>query len=126
MPNWCANRLRVTGLAENVSKVRALMRGEVRPLYARAEAEGIQLFLAGCAGLLRPVTDETYAPYPALTAAGRGENTPANAAFTAWLTQLRDGAELTEENCDRLHDRKRHIQTVLTKPSELLVRQQKT
>ncbi|ERM13530.1 hypothetical protein V462_08245 [Pantoea ananatis 15320] len=25
MPNWCANRLRVTGLAENVSKVRALM-----------------------------------------------------------------------------------------------------
>ncbi len=23
MPNWCANRLRVTGLAKNVSKVRA-------------------------------------------------------------------------------------------------------
>ncbi|WP_210453426.1 hypothetical protein [Pantoea ananatis] len=40
MPNWCANRLRVTGLAESVSKVRALMRGEGRPLYARAEAEG--------------------------------------------------------------------------------------
>ncbi|KKW49195.1 hypothetical protein XB02_19515 [Pantoea ananatis] len=72
MPNWCANRLRVTGLAENVSKVRALMQGEGRPLYARAEGQGIQLFLAGCAGLLRPVTDETYAPYPALTAAGRG------------------------------------------------------
>jgi len=48
MPNWCANRLRVTGLAENVSKVRALMLGEVRPLYARAEGQGIQLFLAGC------------------------------------------------------------------------------
>lgn len=65
MPNWCANRLRVTGLAENVSKVRALMRGEVRPLWARAEGQGIQLFLAGCAGLLRPVTDDTYAPSPA-------------------------------------------------------------
>ncbi|WP_336717849.1 DUF1281 domain-containing protein [Pantoea ananatis] len=104
MPNWCANRLRVTGLTKNVNKVRALMRGEVRPLYARAEAEGIQLFLAGCAGLLRPVTDETYAPYPALTAAGRGEHTPKNAAFTEWLTQLRDGVALTEENCDRLHD----------------------
>ncbi len=51
MPNWCANRLRVTGLSENVSQVRAHMRGEVRPAYARAEAEGIQLFLAGCAGL---------------------------------------------------------------------------
>ncbi|MCU7369243.1 hypothetical protein N5E15_21955 [Pantoea stewartii] len=40
MPNWCANRLRVTGLAENVSKVRARMEGEVRPLYARAEGQG--------------------------------------------------------------------------------------
>lgn len=104
MPNWCANRLRVTGLAENVRKVRALMRGEVRPLYARAEEQGIRLFMAGCAGLLRPVTDDTYAPYPALTAAGRGENTPENAAFTQWLTQLRDGVELTEKTCERLHN----------------------
>ncbi|PXV96927.1 uncharacterized protein DUF1281 [Pantoea ananatis] len=50
------------------------------------------------------MTDETYAPYPALTAANKGEHTPENAAFTAWLTQLRDGVELTEENCDRHHD----------------------
>ncbi|MDQ0627667.1 UNVERIFIED_ORG: uncharacterized protein DUF1281 [Pantoea agglomerans] len=69
MPNWCANRLRVNDLAENFSQVRALMTGEVRPSYARAETEGIQLFLAGCAGLLRPVTNEMYTPYPALTAA---------------------------------------------------------
>lgn len=66
MPNWCANRLLVTGLAESVDKVRALMRGEVRPAYVRAEAQGIQLFLAGCAGLLRPVTDESYMPFPFL------------------------------------------------------------
>lgn len=104
MPNCCANRLRVTGLSENVSQVRALMRGEVRPAYARAEAEGIQLLLAGCAGLLRPVTDETYAPFPALTAAGKGEDTPENRAITQWLVQLRDGAELTDETCYRLHD----------------------
>lgn len=104
MPNWCANRLCVTGLAENVSQVRALMRGEVRPAYVRAEGEGIQLFLAGCAGLLRPVTDETYVPFPALTAAGQGDDTPENRAFTQWLAQLRDGAELTDETCDRLHD----------------------
>jgi hypothetical protein len=45
--------------------------------------------------VLRPVTDETYAHYPALTAADKGEHTPENAAFTAWLTQLRDGVELT-------------------------------
>lgn len=104
MPNWCANRLSVTGLAENVSKVRALMAGAVRPSYAWAKAQGVQLFLADCAGVLRPVTDETYSPYPALTAAGKGEHTPENVAFTAWLTQLRDGAELTEETSDRLHD----------------------
>lgn len=104
MPNWCANRLRVTGLAKNVSHARALMEGNVRPLYTRAEAEGIQLFLAGCAGLLRPVTDETYAPFPALTAAGPGEDTLENRAFTQWLAQLRDGAELTDKTCYRLHD----------------------
>lgn len=104
MPNWCANRLLVTGLAESVDKVRALMRGEDRPAYVRAEAQGIQLFLAGCAGLLRPVTDESYMPYPALTAAGLGQNTLENAAFTEWLTQLRDGAELTEKTCYLLHD----------------------
>ncbi|MEN4806582.1 DUF1281 domain-containing protein [Pantoea agglomerans] len=104
MPNWCANRLCVTGLAESVSQVRALMTGGVRPLYARPEAEGIQLFLAGCAGLLRPVTNETHVPYPALTAAEQGEDTPENRAFTQWLVQLRDGAALTDETCNRLHD----------------------
>ncbi len=72
MPNWCVNKLCVTGLKKNVSEVRALMRGEVCPAYVRAEAEGIQLFLAGCAALLRPVTDETFTPSPPLTAAGKG------------------------------------------------------
>lgn len=38
MRGWCANRLRVTGLAENVSQVRALMTGEVRLSYEQAEA----------------------------------------------------------------------------------------
>lgn len=85
MRGWCANRLRVTGLAENVSQMRALMTGEVRLSYARAEAEGIQLFLAACTGLLSPVTDETYAPYPALTAAGKGERSAENLAYTGWL-----------------------------------------
>ena len=73
MPNWCANRLSVTGLTENVSQLKALMTGGVRPLHGRAEAEGIQLFLAGCAGLLNPVADEPYVPYPALTEAGHNE-----------------------------------------------------
>ena len=50
------------------------------------------------------MTGETYAPFPALTAAGKGEDTPENRAFTQWLAQLRDGAELTDKTCDRLHE----------------------
>ena len=40
MPNWCANRLRVTGLAENVSRIRGLMAGTVRPSYVWEKAQG--------------------------------------------------------------------------------------
>lgn len=60
MPNWCANRLRVSGPEYHVQNARPLIEGgEGVPLYARAAAEGIQLFLAGCAGLLCPMTGET-------------------------------------------------------------------
>ncbi|MGK3116345.1 DUF1281 domain-containing protein [Candidatus Pantoea formicae] len=104
MPNWCANRLRVTGPVEEVSKVKALMKGGAgAPGYVRAAGEGIQLFLAGCAGLLRPTVATEYAPYPALTVTA-GSDTPENRAFTQWLELLRSGAELTPETCERLHE----------------------
>ncbi|MBK4771944.1 MAG: DUF1281 domain-containing protein [Pantoea sp. Morm] len=104
MPNWCANRLRVTGPVEEVSKVKALMEGGAgAPGYVRAAGEGIQLFLAGCAGLLRPTAATEYAPYPALTVTA-GSDTPENRAFTQWLELLRSGAELTPETCERLHE----------------------
>lgn len=103
MPNWCANRLRVTGPKEEVSMVRALMEGSAAaPGYVRAAGEGIQFFLAGCAGLLRPTTETEYAPYPALTVTA-GSDTPENHAFTGWLEMLRSGAELTEDTCEQLH-----------------------
>jgi hypothetical protein len=103
MPNWCANRLRVTGPESEVSKVRALMEGsDDAPGYLRAAGEGIQLFLAGCAGLLQTVTPTEYAPYPALTSVV-GRNTPENRAFSEWVVQLRDRAELTPETCGLLH-----------------------
>ncbi|MHC2598862.1 hypothetical protein ACVLVH_004543 [Kluyvera sp. 1366] len=76
MPNWCANRLRVTGPESEVSKVRALMEGSAdAPGYVRAAGEGIQLFLAGCAGLLRPTAATEYAPCPALNVTA-GSDTP--------------------------------------------------
>lgn len=37
MPNWCANRLRVTGLAGDIEKVQALMTGAGVPGYVRAD-----------------------------------------------------------------------------------------
>lgn len=68
MPNWCANRLRVSGPENEVSKARAYIEGgSDAPGYARTAGEGIQLFLAGCAGLLQVVTATECAPYPALT-----------------------------------------------------------
>nr|WP_160174221.1 DUF1281 domain-containing protein [Erwinia amylovora]CDM08068.1 hypothetical protein EAMY692_p10021 [Erwinia amylovora] len=103
MPNWCANRLRVSGPEHEVLKARELIEGSSdAPAYARVAGEGIQLFLAGCAGLLQVVTATEYAPYPALTKTP-GRNTPENRAFTEWVAQLRDGAELTPENCGTLH-----------------------
>ncbi|MGK3138011.1 DUF1281 domain-containing protein [Pantoea trifolii] len=84
--------------------VKALMEGSAAaPGYVRAAGAGIQLFLAGCAGLLRPTTATEYAPYPALTVTAGGD-TPENRALTQWLELLRSGAELTPEACERLHD----------------------
>jgi hypothetical protein len=104
MPNWGANRLRVSGPEHHVKNARTLIEGgEGVPLYARAAAEGIQLFLAGCAGLLRPVEKTDYAPYPDLVK-DTGSDTPQNRAFSQWVAQLREGAELTPEICDQLHE----------------------
>lgn len=115
MPNWCCNRLRVSGYSEDIGQVRALFAGGGYPSYARASAEGIQLFLAGCAGVLRPVDGAHYAPYPALTdtkgypsCAGEKlaghDDVSGNQAFTLWLSCLREGVVLTEARCAYLHE----------------------
>jgi len=102
MPNWCANRLQVIGSSSDIERVRTFFNGGNRPEYVRATAEGIQLFLAGCAGLLQPVGDVRYPPYPALTVRN-GCDTPENRAFTQWLSYLKSGAELTKDTCGELH-----------------------
>ncbi|HAL6572180.1 TPA: type-F conjugative transfer system pilin acetylase TraX [Escherichia coli] len=65
--------------------------GAVTPLYRRATNEGIQLFLAGSAGLLQTTEDVQFEPCPGLTDAGRGVVSPENIAFTRWLTHLQNG-----------------------------------
>ncbi|EDT2962836.1 DUF1281 domain-containing protein [Salmonella enterica subsp. enterica] len=103
MPNWCANRLYFRAEPARITEIHALLEGNLQPYYRRAVQEGIQLFAAGCAGLLRSVESLHYAPFPALTAAGAGELLPENLAFTRWLSMLIDGVELDEEHCEQLH-----------------------
>lgn len=114
MPNWCCNRLRVSGRSEDIGQVRTLFAGGGYPSYARAVAEGVQMFLAGCAGVLRPDDGTHYAPDTALTGAegypscaGEGrdghDDVSGNQVFTQWLGHLRAGAALTDDACDDLH-----------------------
>ncbi|WP_338520023.1 hypothetical protein VRC29_00185 [Erwinia aphidicola] len=54
MPNWCANRLRVSGPENEVSKARAFIEGgSDAPGYARTAGEGIQLFWPDVPGYCR-------------------------------------------------------------------------
>ncbi|EAY6135976.1 DUF1281 domain-containing protein [Salmonella enterica] len=104
MPNWCCNRMRFSAVPEQTAAIKALAEGAVTPFYRRATEEGIQLFVAGCVGLLQVTEEIQFIPYPALTAAGIGVLSPENLAFTRWLTQLQDGVLLDEKNSQVLHE----------------------
>lgn len=104
MPNWCSNRMYFSGEPAQIAEIKRLASGAVTPLYRRATNEGIQLFLAGSAGLLQTTEDVWFEPCPGLTAAGRGVVSPENIAFTRWLTHLQDGVLLDEQNCLMLHE----------------------
>lgn len=94
MPNWCSNRMYFSGEPAQIAEIKRLASGAVTPLYRRATDEGIQLFLAGSAGLLQTTEDVRFEPCPGLTAAGRGVVSPENIAFTRWLTHLQNGVLL--------------------------------
>ena len=104
MPNWCSNRMYFSGEPAQIAEIKRLASGAVTPLYRRATNEGIQLFLAGSAGLLQTTEDVQFEPCPGLTDAGRGVVSPENIAFTRWLTHLQNGVLLDEQNCLMLHE----------------------
>ncbi len=104
MPNWCANRMYFFAEPAQIAEIKRLASGAVTPFYRRATNEGIQLFLAGSAGLLQTTEDVRFEPCPGLTAAGRGVVSTENIAFTRWLTLLQDGVLLDEQNCLMLHE----------------------
>ncbi|EFD1377899.1 IS66 family insertion sequence element accessory protein TnpB [Escherichia coli] len=93
-----------SGEPAQIAEIKRLASGAVTPFYRRAINEGIQLFLAGSAGLLQTTEDVRFEPCPGLTAAGRGVVSPENIAFTRWLTHLQNGVLLDEQNCLMLHE----------------------
>ncbi len=70
-----------SGEPAQIAEIKRLASGAVTPLYRRATNEGIQLFLAGSAGLLQTTEDVQFEPCPGLTDAGRGVVSPENIAF---------------------------------------------
>lgn len=104
MPNWCSNRLMFSGTEREQGALKNWLAGGALSLHRRACQEGIQLFLVGCAGILRPLTAMTYPPCPALVSHGTAaENTPAAQAYSAWLAAFVSGAELDAGACETLH-----------------------
>ncbi|HBE0693187.1 TPA: DUF1281 domain-containing protein, partial [Shigella sonnei] len=99
MPNWCSNRMYFSGEPAQIAEIKRLASGAVTPFYRRATNEGIQLFLAGSAGLLQITENIRSEQCPGVTAAGRGAVSPENIAFTCWLTHLQNGVLLDEQNC---------------------------
>ena len=104
MPNWCSNRMYFSGEPAQIAEIKRLASGAVTPLYRRATNEGIQLFLAGSAGLLQITENIRSEQCPGVTAAGRGAVSPENIVFTRWLTHLQNGVLLDEQNCLMLHE----------------------
>lgn len=104
MPNWCSNRMYFSGEPAQIAEIKRLASGAVTPLYRRATNEGIQLFLAGSAGLLQITENIRSEQCPGVTVAGRGAVSPENIAFTRWLTHLQNGVLLDEQNCLMLHE----------------------
>ncbi|HHG0464760.1 TPA: DUF1281 domain-containing protein [Escherichia coli] len=106
MSEWCQNRFEITGKSVCLDVLTQWIEGREIPRYRHAIQQSIQLFLAGCAGLVKPTRTTQYPPYPALVRHGTGLSSPANQAFEQWLGLLVKDAVLDEETIktiDRLY-----------------------
>ncbi|HEI2455704.1 TPA: DUF1281 domain-containing protein [Escherichia coli] len=106
MSEWCKNRFEITGKSVCLDVLTQWIEGGEIPRYRHAIQQSIQLFLAGCAGLVKPTRTTQYPPYPALVRHGTGMSSPANQAFEQWLGLLLKDAVLDDETIkaiDRLY-----------------------
>jgi hypothetical protein len=95
--NWCENRFTITAKSVCIEVMLEWVSGSTVPLYRHVVLQGIQFFLAGCAGMLRPVTLTTFPACQQLVRHGAGLSTDANKAYEQWLTLLADNAYLTSD-----------------------------
>jgi len=102
MFSWCQNRLEVTGKSVCLDVMQPWIAGTEKPLYRHAVRQAIKLFLAGCAGILKPVRAVDYAPYPMLTASGTGAQTSPNQAFQHFIELLEQDAWLDTKTLSRM------------------------
>ena len=81
MAEWCRNRFEITGKSVCLDVLIQWIEGNDASRYRHAIQQSILLFLAGCAGILKPVRTETYPPYPGLVSHGAGSTTVARQAW---------------------------------------------
>ncbi|WOY03127.1 DUF1281 domain-containing protein [Dickeya fangzhongdai] len=97
MFEWCENRLDITGKSVCLDVFQQWVVGNCVPHYRHAIQQSIQLFLAGCAGILKPVKSTVYPPYPGLISHGIGSSSTQNQAFEQWLGLLQKDAVLNDD-----------------------------
>ncbi|MEH0834814.1 DUF1281 domain-containing protein [Pectobacterium cacticida] len=106
MSEWCHNRLEITGKSVCIDVMLQWINGTDVPRHRHAVQQSIKLFLAGAAGILKPVRTTSYPPCQGLVRAGTGLSTAANQAFESWLILLLKDAVLDAETIraiDRLY-----------------------
>jgi hypothetical protein len=97
MSEWCTNRLEFSGKSVCIDILLEWVTGAETPRYRHAVQQSIRLFLAGCAGILKPTSTTEYRPYPPLIPLGTGPASSPNQAFEQWLGLLRRDVPLNGE-----------------------------
>jgi hypothetical protein len=98
MFEWCKNRLEITGRSVFIDIMLQWVTGAETPLYRQAIQQSIRFFLAGAAGILKPVKSVDYPPFPGLVAHGTGTAVAQNLAFQHWLDLLVKDVALNQDN----------------------------
>jgi len=97
MTEWCENRLEITGKSVCIDVAQDWISGVNTPHYRHAVQQSIRMFLAGTAGILKPVKTLSYPPYPFLIPKGLGAANAQNNAFEQWLSLLQNDAVIDIE-----------------------------